>query len=125
MWMRMVFLIAALTLSGCSVVNTLRMKSANDELSPIWPQGQTEHEFDAVYIGHKPYVHVTMDGQELLFLIDSGASFTMLFDTPKGRKFLLPKALNWLLQGGGKNPKHLLIKRLLPLSRSGMWYSTI
>ncbi len=105
MWMRMVFLIAALTLSGCSVVNTLRMKSANDELSPIWPQGQTEHEFDAVYIGHKPYVHVTMDGQELLFLIDSGASFTMLFDTPKGRKVSVTKGFELAIAGWGQESK--------------------
>ena len=46
-----------------------------------------------------------MDGQELLFLIDSGASFTMLFDTPKGRKVSVTKGFELAIAGWGQEFK--------------------
>ena len=80
---RVFMLLCMISLSGCSVVNTLRMKSANDDIVPLWAKAQSIQHFDATYIGHKPYITVNANGQDLLFLIDTGASFSILFDKMK------------------------------------------
>ena len=98
---RLLLLLTLLGLSGCSVVNTLRMKSANDDILPSWPASQTLERFDAHYIGHKPYISVDANGQSLLFLIDTGASFTILFDTEKGRRVATQKGYELSVGGWG------------------------
>ena len=87
--MKHVFLACAAiwVLGGCSVANTLRMMNANSDIEPVLPtndHNEFQQSLPAVYIGEKPYIKVQANEQEeLLFLIDTGASFTMLFDTEK------------------------------------------
>lgn len=71
-------------LTGCGLVNTIRMKNANDHLVASWPANQSEAKLDTLYIGEKPYVVARVNGVESLrFMVDTGASMSYLFDTPK------------------------------------------
>lgn len=92
-------------LSGCSVVNVLRMKSANDDIQPVLPGAHSDHfqqSMQAFYIGEKPYIKVNVNGQEeLLFLIDTGASFTMLFDTKQAANLRFEKGFSLEVKGWG------------------------
>lgn len=105
--MRQVFLLFLMmtVLSGCSVVNSLRMIYANDDVTPILPEGQEQtfqQSVEAFYIGEKPYIQVLVNGDtSLLFLIDTGASFTMLFDTDKTAGLTLNKGFPLELRGWG------------------------
>jgi predicted aspartyl protease len=89
-------------LSGCSVVNSLRMMRANNDIKPIWPQGKPMQQLEAIYIGEKPYIRVTANNsKKLLFLIDTGASFTMLFDTEKAKPLAKEKGFDLTIAGWG------------------------
>lgn len=92
-------------LSGCSIANILRMKSANDDIQPQLPVTSTDHyqqNMQAFYIGEKPYIKVTANAQEeLLFLIDTGASFTMMFDTKKVSRLQFERGFSLELRGWG------------------------
>jgi len=89
-------------LSGCSVVNSVKMMRANNDLQAIWPEGKAVQQLEAIYIGEKPYIRVTAnDNEELLFLIDTGASFTALFDTEKGRPLAREKGFDLTIAGWG------------------------
>ncbi|MAG75777.1 MAG: hypothetical protein CL811_03360 [Colwelliaceae bacterium] len=92
-------------LSGCSVANSLRMIYANKDIKPTMPAseaGQYEASVQAFYIGEKPYIKVKADNQEeLLFLIDTGASFTMLFDTQATTRLTLERGFSLELRGWG------------------------
>ena len=99
---RVFMLFCMISLSGCSVVNTLRMKSANDDIVPLWAKAQSIQHFDATYIGHKPYITVNANGQDLLFLIDTGASFSILFDTEKGKNVSSTKGYELSVGGWGE-----------------------
>jgi predicted aspartyl protease len=75
---------AIILLSGCDLVNTIRLKNANDHLVASWPKNQSEAKLETQYIGEKPYVVASINGGEsLLFMVDTGASMSYLFDTPK------------------------------------------
>lgn len=81
-----VLVLITLNFSGCGVINTLRMMNANNDIHPVWQKNTAHHAMTAHYIGGKPYLKVIVNSQhELLFLIDSGASFSMLFDTPQAK----------------------------------------
>jgi len=105
--MRLIFLALILMtmLSGCSVVNSLRMMHANDHLKPTFADQQSnnfQQSIEAHYIGKKPYINVRVnDETELLFLIDTGASFTMLFDTEKTASLDLQKGFALEMRGWG------------------------
>ncbi|WP_032096039.1 aspartyl protease family protein [Alteromonas sp. LOR] len=78
--------------------------NANNDIKPIWktakPKKQT---LAAHYIGEKPYIKLKVDKQqELLFLIDTGASFTMLFDTPNTSKIEFEKGYSLSVGGWGE-----------------------
>ena len=89
-------------LSGCSVVNSVRMMRANDDIKAIWPEGKPVQQLEAIYIGEKPYIRVTAnDNEKLLFLIDTGASFTALFDTKKGKPLAREKGFDLTIAGWG------------------------
>lgn len=92
-------------ISGCSVANSLRMIYANKDIKPTMPAseaGQYEASVQAFYIGEKPYIKVKADNQEeLLFLIDTGASFTMLFDTQATTRLTLERGFSLELRGWG------------------------
>ncbi|WP_168204231.1 aspartyl protease family protein [Aliikangiella coralliicola] len=98
-------LIAVVMLNGCSVVNYMRMKNANNDIEPVLPTSDAsrfEQSVQAFYIGEKPYIKVRVNGkEELLFLIDTGASFTMLFDTEKVSRLQLERGFSLEVGGWG------------------------
>lgn len=100
-----VVLTSVLMLSGCSVVNSLRMMNANNDITPVLPNstdGAFKQAIEAVYIGEKPYIKVKVnDQEELLFLIDTGASFTMLFDTEKVARLDVKRGFSLKIAGWG------------------------
>jgi hypothetical protein len=97
-----VLLSACFLLNGCSVVNSIRMMAANNDLEPIWAKGASEQSLEAVYIGEKTYIYLTANNdKKLLFLIDTGASFTMLFDTKKGAPLASEKGFDMQIAGWG------------------------
>jgi predicted aspartyl protease len=108
--MKMFLLLPVLTilfcmsLSSCSIVNSLRMMNANSEIKPIWKIAQRSKQIlTAYYIGEKPYIKLRVNEQEeLLFLIDTGASFTMLFDTPAVSQLQFEKGYSLDVAGWGE-----------------------
>lgn len=80
------------------------MMNANNEIKPSWKTAQRNKQIlTAHYIGEKPYIKLTVNKQhELLFLVDTGASFTMLFDTPAVSKLQFKKATHWPWRVGAK-----------------------
>lgn len=99
-------LLVIMMLSGCSVANLLRMKNANNDIEPVLSTkdaGGFEQSVEAFYIGEKPYIKVRANGkEELLFLIDTGASFTMLFDTEKVANLELERGYALEIRGWGE-----------------------
>ena len=97
-------IIFIITLSSCSIVNSLRMMNANNEIKPSWKTAQRNKQIlTAHYIGEKPYIKLTVNKQhELLFLVDTGASFTMLFDTPAVSKLQFKKGYSLAVAGWGE-----------------------
>ncbi|MDT0629535.1 aspartyl protease family protein [Alteromonas sp. W364] len=99
-------LFTTMSLSACSIANSLRMMNANNGIEPIWNQDTTGMPYTALqafYIGEKPYIKVKANGQqELLFLIDTGASFTMLFDTKDSAKLTFERGFSLEVAGWGE-----------------------
>jgi len=104
--LKKVFLSALLTsiitfLTGCDTLNSLRMMQINSDVIPVVNTEQPVT-LKARFIGEKPYVFAKVNGEELLFLIDTGARFLMLFDTPKVKKLELPEGFQLALSGWGE-----------------------
>lgn len=88
-------------LSGCNVLNSLRMMQINDDVEPVFT-AETRLSLDAIYAGEKPYIYATVNGEKLLFLVDTGARFLILMDTPKVKQLNLPKGFDLALNGWGE-----------------------
>jgi len=96
------FVLLAQFLSGCSVINVLKLKTANDDIVPKW--SNITHQFPIMtdYIGEKAFIYGSINGVEgFKFMIDTGASFTILFDTPKINALNLPEGDELGLAGWG------------------------
>ncbi len=82
------------------------MMNANNGIEAMWTQQDTLNQhtsMQAFYIGEKPYIKVVANGQqELLFLIDTGASFTMLFDTKESEKLKFERGFSLEVAGWGE-----------------------
>lgn len=91
--------------TGCEMANRVRLRYANDAIVPVWPQNRTEQQFQALYIGEKPYIRIQLQTAaqqaELLMLIDTGASVSLLFDSHKVQQLNLPKGYKLPLGGWG------------------------
>jgi predicted aspartyl protease len=87
--------------SGCSVVNSLRMMQINSNVEPVYTD-KTRLELDALYEGEKPYIYATVNGEKLLFLLDTGARFLILMDTPKVKQMNLNRGFDLALSGWGE-----------------------
>ena len=123
---RAAVLLAVLSLSGCSFVNTVRMMYANDDLAPVWQGEQSEQVFEAVYLGDKPYINVSLNGEQLLFLIDTGASFSMLFDTAKGKKLADNKGYDIAIAGWGQQGSTPAYQTTIKkLSLGDVWFENV
>lgn len=92
-------------MSGCSVANALRMMNANNDIKPELPidgSGHFKQRLEAFYIGEKPYIKLKVNNkEELLFLIDTGASFSMMFDTEKVSKLQFERGFSLEIAGWG------------------------
>ncbi|MEM7420408.1 MAG: retropepsin-like aspartic protease, partial [Pseudomonadota bacterium] len=89
------------SLSGCHVFNSLRMMQINDDVEPVYT-AQSKITLDAEYAGEKPYVYATVNGEKLLFLLDTGARFLILMGTPKVQQLNLPRGFDLALTGWGE-----------------------
>lgn len=78
----LVLLLVLLQLSACGIANHLRLRQANDDLQPKWTSDDAIAQLDAEYHGYKPYIRVRVNhSTELTLLVDTGASFSLLWDT--------------------------------------------
>jgi len=78
-----------LCLTGCGFTNMLRIRNANDDIVPIWKNNINKADLVAHYIGVKPYVEVSINGIDgFKFLIDTGATFSILQDSEKVKQLL-------------------------------------
>ncbi len=97
----LIIIFSIISLSGCSFVNTLRIRNANDDIVPVWKEKQTAL-LKTYYIGVKPYVEVAINGVKgFKFLIDTGASFSILMDTTKVKQLKLKEGYQLQLHGWG------------------------
>ncbi|MCO7222739.1 aspartyl protease family protein [Pleionea sp. CnH1-48] len=95
-------ILVAFSLSGCNVVNSLRLKYANDDVLPQWNHTQTSFDLVTDYIGEKAYVYGSVNGVDgFKFMIDTGASYTILFDTPRVKQLTLKEGYRLALSGWG------------------------
>lgn len=97
-------LILLLQLSGCSLVNVLKMRAENDDIQPVWQGEQQQYALDTRYIGVKPHVLISIDGEtQFLMHIDTGLSFSMLFDTEKVRSMAFERDYELPIFGWGND----------------------
>ncbi len=94
-------LVLGLILAGCDTLNSVRMMQINSEATPVWT-GAERVKLKSEFLGEKPYVYANVDGEELLFLVDTGARFPILMDTPKVNKLSLNKGFDLGLRGWGE-----------------------
>jgi len=99
---KMLAIIFLLQLSGCSLINVMKMRSENDSIQPVWEGEQQQYVLDTTYIGVKPHVMISIDGQtNFLMHIDTGLSFSMLFDTEKVRNMAFERDYELPIFGWG------------------------
>ncbi|MDM7860412.1 aspartyl protease family protein [Alteromonas sp. ASW11-36] len=104
LFLLIVFALLCSSLSGCNVVNSMRMMQINSNVQPQF-SGQSRVALEALYAGEKPYVYATVNGERLLFLLDTGARFLILMDTPKVQRLDLPRGFDLALSGWGQDGK--------------------
>ena len=91
-----------LSLVGCGFTNMLRIRNANDNIVPIWTGNQTQTDLTTHYIGVKPYVEVSINGIDgFKFLLDTGATFSILSDSKKVKMLNLEKGYSLPISGWG------------------------
>ena len=80
----------------------LRIRNANDDISPMWKTNQTQADLVTHYIGVKPYVEVSINGIDgFIFLIDTGATFSILDASHKVKMLNLEKGYSLPIHGWG------------------------
>ena len=88
--------------TGCNLANMLKMRFANDELVPAWPEQLTKVNLPSFYLGEKPYVEVAINGVTgFRMLIDTGASITYLSDTQRVKNLNLMRGYDLTAKGWG------------------------
>ena len=91
-----------LSLTGCGFTNMIRIRNANDDIFPVWQSDQTKTDLVTHYIGVKPYVEISINGIDgFKFLLDTGASFSILTDSNKVKLLNLQKGYSLPLHGWG------------------------
>ena len=89
-----------LCLTGCGIANNLRLRQANDDLQPQWTSREQIAQLQAEFDGYKPYIRVRVNSStELKLQVDTGASFSILWDTAPVRQLQLQQG--YLLEVGG------------------------
>lgn len=95
---------AVIQLAGCNIANSLRMMQINSDVEPVFT-GDKRLALDAQYQGEKPYIHASVNGEKLLFLVDTGARFLILMDTPKVKQLGLKRGFDLSMGGWGEDGK--------------------
>ena len=94
--------LSMLSLTGCGFANMIRIRNANDNIVPIWKNNQTQADLVTHYIGVKPYVEVSINGIDgFKFLLDTGATFSILNDSNKVKMLNLEKGYSLPIHGWG------------------------
>ncbi len=89
-----------LLLYGCGIANNFRLRQANDGLSMHWTASTQSQRLLAQFEGFRPFIRVRVNQQtELMLLVDSGAAFTVLWDTAAVQQLKL--AQGYPLEVGG------------------------
>ena len=97
-----IILFTLLSLTGCGFTNMIRIRNANDDIAPVWQNNKTQTDLVTHYIGVKPYVEISINGIDgFKFLLDTGASFSILTDSNKVRMLNLQKGYSLPLHGWG------------------------
>ena len=97
---QLLLLLLLLCLTGCGIANNLRLRQANDALQPQWQSSSATAQLKAEFQGYKPYIRVRVnDSTELKLLVDTGASFSLLWDTAPVRQLQLQQG--YPLEVGG------------------------
>lgn len=100
---KLTLLLAIIILNGCGMANNLRLKTANNNLQPQWQSEQSKVQLPTSYVGEKAYVYGSINGVDgFKFMIDSGASFPILFDTDKVKALALTPGYQLELGGWGE-----------------------
>lgn len=119
--------IICLSLSGCNVANILKMRYANDDLQANWPKEQQQILLTPLFEGNKSFIYATVNGVEnFRFMLDTGASMTYLFDTPKARKLNLTKGYTIKMGGWGEeNDSEVYQTKLQSLHLEGVKFNDV
>ena len=98
----LIITLSLLSLVGCSFANIIRIRNANDDITPTWKDNKTKTDLIAHYIGVKPFVEVSINGIDgFIFLIDTGATFSVLEDSNKVKMLNLEKGYSLPVGGFG------------------------
>lgn len=103
MFKKFIFVVAlTLLVSSCGVVNQVRLRTENLDLHPKWKEGVNTTTLETKYIGEKPFVYARVNGEiDLLFMVDTGATVSMLFDSEKTKSLHLEQGYDLKMQGWG------------------------
>ena len=80
------------------------MTQINSEAKPV-VTNEGRIKLKSVFLEEKPYIYANVDGEELLFLLDTGASYLVLDDTPKTRKLKLKQGFDLSMGGWGEQER--------------------
>lgn len=107
----LMLLLFVITLSGCNIANIIKMRNANDDVVPRWPEKVVGIDLPTKYIGNKPFIYASVNGEEnFLFMIDTGASMSYIFDTSKVVALNLKKDYSIEMGGWGDEGNSKLFK---------------
>lgn len=96
------YLLITCFLSSCSLVNSIRLRNANDDVVPSWLSSADTSPIETEYHGEKPYIFAEINGVKgFKLLVDTGASITILQDTPKVKELQLKRGYELTLSGWG------------------------
>lgn len=94
--------------SACEVINVLKLRNANNDIEPQWHSYNSQLLLVTDYIGEKVFIYGTINGVNgFKFMVDTGASFTYLFDTAKVKSLKLPIGYELNLSGWGDDQDSL------------------
>ena len=112
---------------GCNIANVIKMRNANDHIAPKWPTNTESVDIATQYIGNKPFIYASVNGKNgFLFMIDTGASISYLFDTPKVVGLNLKKGFSITMGGWGDEEDSKLFKtEISSLSLNGVDFGAI
>lgn len=99
---RVVCLLIILSLPACSVVNSVRLLNANNDVQPEWTSQLDQVKLSTKFIGEQMFVDANINGLSgFRFLVDSGASIPCLMTTDKIKQLPLKKGYEIEIGGNG------------------------